>query len=343
LKFIEEDTEYIKALNNEEEIEKTIDLFEGIDMSSINDEFIIKWKNINWKDIFGGKSENIYNKISENINNFKEFDILMKILNINSKNDSEMEFSQESIKMMREKFVDISIEQNNKEEKEFENSLIELIYHSDLERSNEIIEFLKYFEDKMNFDSMKNIYHKLCVMHEEKLSDETKNKIVLYFLENSEDENHKALIEFAENFKLLRINIFKNLVDRELKAEDLLSIEENESILLFKDLLKRANITNDKYKEIDYVSNSINILDESRKKLENNEVLYSEINLFFENNKQDEFKKRLLLIYYNNNDLVEFRINDIKQKMNIIKSTIETLKLINYDLNEFFPKSEKKI
>ena len=94
MNFIKEDSEYIKEIKNEDEIEKALELFEGIDMSSINDEFLAKWKNINWQDIFADKSENIYNKIRENVNNFKEFDILMKILNINSKNDSEMEFSQ---------------------------------------------------------------------------------------------------------------------------------------------------------------------------------------------------------------------------------------------------------
>ena len=341
LNFIKEDSEYIKEIKNEDEIEKTLELFEGIDMSSINDEFLAKWKNINWQDIFADKSENIYNKIRENVNNFKEFDILMKILNINQ-NDSEMKFSQESIKMMREKFVDIFIEQNNKEEKEFENSLIELIYQSDLERSNEIIEFLKYFEDKMNFNSMKNIYHKLCVMHEEKLSEETKNEIILYFLENSEDENHKVLIEFAKNFKFLRINIFKNLVDKELKKEDLLNTEENEKIILFKALLEVADIKDEKYQDIEYVSNSMNVLKESRKNFDNNEVLYNEINIIFQNNKEDEFKKRLFLIYFDDNDKVEFRMNDIKQKINIINSTLKTLNLINNDLNEFLSKSEEK-
>ena len=243
---------------------------------------------------------------------------------------------------MREKFVDIFIEQNNKVEKEFENSLIELIYHSDLERSNEIIEFLKYFEDKMNFNSMKNIYHKLCVMHEEKLSEETKNEIILYFLENSEDENHKVLIEFAKNFKFLRINIFKNLADKELKKEDLLNTEENEKIILFKALLEVADIKDEKYQDIEYVSNSMNVLKESRKNFDNNEVLYNEINIIFQNNKEDEFKKRLFLIYFDDNDKVEFRMNDIKQKINIINSTLKTLNLINNDLNEFLSKSEEK-
>ena len=44
----------------------------------------------------------------------------------------------------------------------------------------------------------------LCTLHGEKLSDATKNMIILYFFQHSEDEENKVLIEFAGRFQFLR-------------------------------------------------------------------------------------------------------------------------------------------
>ena len=341
INFIIKDKEYIKELTNEEEKEKTIELFQGINMSLIDDEFISQWKSINFEDIFPQKMDDIIKTIIDNTKNFKEFDFLMKILNI-SKNDTEMKFSLELIQILKDKFIDLYNEQKIREKNYFENNLIELIYHSDLEMSVETPKFLEYFGENMNFDSVIKIYKELFLMHIDKLSEATKNYIISFLIKNSEDVNHEALIEFAEKFKSLRVNIFESLVEKEVQKEDLLNIEENERIHLFKGLLEKANIIDEEYKEIDYVNKSKRIINDFREQVENNEILYSNINLFYENNKQDEFNKRLTLIYFNDKDKVNNKQREIEQKMNVIKDTLETLYLINNDLNEFLPNSEEK-
>ena len=221
LKFIKEDIEYIKNLKNKKEIEKTIGIFQGINMSKIDDVFIEEWKSFNFQYTLGNIKDNIINILNEKVSNFKEFDNLMKILNFSQKNNY-MEFSQDS---------------NN----HFENSIIELILK---------LNIMKNLEEKISFNSMKNIYYKLCLMHQDKLTQQTKKEIANYLIKNTINRNIKILLEFAENFKFLCVNIFEGLIDKELQIEDILNIEENEKIILFKGLFERVDIINDTYKEI---------------------------------------------------------------------------------------------
>ena len=128
LDFIIEDEDYL--INNKEKIEETLKIFEGIKLSLINDDFIRKWRTIDWEKIFGEEEEKIYTKINDNAKDFQDFDNLMKLLNI-SEIESEVKFSPQHIKMMQDKFIKIFDNQNKKEEDNFRNNLVKLIFQSD--------------------------------------------------------------------------------------------------------------------------------------------------------------------------------------------------------------------
>ena len=339
LNFIKEDKDFIKNLKDKE-IKNSLISLTGIDIHLIDDEFIKEWKTIDWQSIFGIYEKYIYKKFSEYIFDFKGFDILMKILNI-SKNENEFKFSSESLIMMQEKFIQLIQRQNILEENNYKNSLIELIYHSDLHKNAYASTFLRDLENIMSFDMFKNIYNELCSKYQEKLTEETKRLIISYFLNNTEDKAHEALFEFSQNFESLRQYIFKEISIYELQKKDFWVIEENEKIQLFKGLLEKADITNDKYKSIDYVNNSINVINELQEDLDNNSVLYQNINKFFESGKLDELTKRLAIIYYNDKDKADKKLDELLNLIEKINNTLDNLNLINKDLNDFLYISEK--
>ena len=84
LNFIKEDEDYIK--DNKSQIGSPLDIFEGLDLSSIDEEFMKEWKCFDWEYIFG-KDININEKIFDMIVDFKSFGGLLKLLNTNTNND----------------------------------------------------------------------------------------------------------------------------------------------------------------------------------------------------------------------------------------------------------------
>ena len=109
--------------------------------------------------------------------------------------------------------------------------------------------------------------------------------IMAYFFANSEDAEHKILLDFSKEFKFMRKSIFNLVQSYELKKEDFENMYENNKIKLFKGLLENADIINNEYKYIPYVNNSLTVLNKLKENFDKNEVNYTEINKFFEEGK----------------------------------------------------------
>ena len=230
LDFITRQKDYLihcKDKNEEEEVKMFARIFKGLHINEINEEFLKEWKKFDWHQYFGDKEKYVYKNIFECILNFSEFGMLMKLLNT-SKSEKEFKFTPDLLRKLNEKFIDL-YKKNIKYQDNYQNYLIELIYQSDLDNSDnndnekkESEKLLEFIHSNMNFEKGKLIYNDLCFKYGNKLSDETKNTIVLYIFQNSEDEGNKVLIQFAENFEFLRKNIFQIIKEYELKTEDFL-------------------------------------------------------------------------------------------------------------------------
>ena len=331
LNFLKEDKDYIKYNND--------DIFEGLNLYSIDEEFMKEWKSFDWKKIFG---KDINEKIIDMIIDFKSFGAVFKLLKINIDIDKE-KFSSDSLKWMQIKFINLLEQQNNIEEKDFKDYLIELIYYSHLGTKNELPKFLESLEDKIKPEIMKNIYYELIKNYYEKISNEMRNSISLYIIKN---QNYDILVAFAENFKFFLPYILNNISDKPEK-KDFWVLEENKNLKLLKCLIEKADLFSEYIMEnSNYAKNSFELLNQLKEELNKNQVEYKDINIFFENNKENEkneFKKRLSLIYYNDEpDKVEDNYNRINQKIEHINNALKDLKLIYDYCNYFFKNSQKE-
>ena len=315
LDFIAKEKDYIKqrSKSNKEEAKSFAKIFKGLHINNINEEFLKEWKKFDWKDYFSGEEKYVYKYLFSSINTFPEFGILMKLLNI-SKNENEFKFVSDLIKKLNEKFIDIFEKNQNQNDEDYKKYIIELIYQSDSDNNIGSAQLLNYVQSKMNFEKTKNIYNDLCVEYGQKLTDIAKKIIILYFFQNSEDVDQKVLIQFAEHFEFLREIIFKLIEEYKLKDEDFWLLEDNNRIKLFKGLLEKADMNNNSYQKIEYIKESLKVIDDLRKKFDKNEVKYSDIILFFQNNKMDLFKKRILLIYLNNKNKANKKYDEILEK-----------------------------
>ena len=124
LDFLNEDKDYLK--NNNDDIEKKLEIFQGLNVSEIDDIFLEKWKNMDLTEIFGDNQKKIDEYIIDLIDDFKNFKILIKMLNI-SKNDDKEELSREKIKIMQYKFIRLLIEQEKIENQNYQDDFAELI------------------------------------------------------------------------------------------------------------------------------------------------------------------------------------------------------------------------
>ena len=338
LNFLKEDKDYLTEHN--EEIKNSLSVFEGLNISSIDDEFINKWKSINWKDIFGNEQKHIDEKIIDLIVDLSGFRALLKILNTSDNND-EKTYSSEALKKMKKKFISLLDQKDNIEENSFKNDLVELIYYSDLNQDDEKISFLQNLKN-INFEIMKNIYFELFNRYQDNISGEMKNYISKYLISNQNDD---ILITFAENFKFFIPNILTNINNYEPQKEDYWKLKEDKKLQLFKGLVEKAGISSEEYGETSiYANKSFELLNELKNELNENTVLYKYINIFFENNRdneKDEFKKRLSLIYYNDEEKAKTKYDEIKKKIGEINNALTNLKLIQDYLNYFFEESEK--
>ena len=343
LDFIKKEKDYIKHCSkaNKDEVIYFSTIFKGLHIDHINEEFLKEWKKFDWHDYFGDEENYVYKNIFECILNFHEFGMLMKLLNT-SKNEKEFKFTSDLLGKLIEKFIDIYQKNMKYHEDNYQNYLIELIYQSDLDNNIDSEKLLNLIHSNMNFEKVKSIYIDLCFKYGNKLSDSTKNTIVLYIFQNSEDEEHIVLIKFAENFEFLRKNIFQIIKEFELKTEDFWELEENFRIKLFRGLLEKADINNALYQKIEYIENSLKVIEDLKKEFDKNEVDYPHIINFFQNNELVGLKKKILLIYLNNETKANKKYNEILEKKKLIDNVLEDLDLIYNDLNIFLYISQKK-
>ena len=81
LEFMTKEKEYIKYQSqvNKGSAQYYAQIFKGLHIENINDEFLKEWKKFDWKKFFGEEDIYVYKNIFDSVNNFKYFGILMKL------------------------------------------------------------------------------------------------------------------------------------------------------------------------------------------------------------------------------------------------------------------------
>ena len=309
-------------------------------ISSIDEIFLEKWKNMNWNEIFKKEEEKFFEKITNLVNNLKDFNKLFILLN-RSKNDLQRDFSSEAIKLMQEKFISLSNIFNNEKYDTFEDDLVQLIFYSD-QKKYELENFLiKNIQENINYQTVNNVYIKLLSTYKDTISEETKNIIINFFLENPNNDNPAILVNLINECEDLRFNLLENFDKYKIEKEKFWVDQKSDNIILFEDLLKEGYFNDIKYKNISYIESSNQLMIELYDNISNGDVLYKDINSFYVNNNEDDLNNKLNLVCLNDKEKAKNLKNILDEYIKTIKNILADLNLIYNDLVDFLYKKEK--
>ena len=338
LKFIIQDIKYNKSLYKEGKLE----VLDGIDISLIDEQFYEDWNKINWFEIFGDKDKYLkfVDKVLKLINNIKYFHIIYNLFdidkNINENNQSDInkkifiKFQNEFINL-----INSGGYLNN-----FDKDLIQLILYSEVQKCD-IIKFLNKLKKSINNKTLNNIFVEILKKYKDKINPETKNIITNYIIEESNNSNSEIILYLLKECPEECNNILQRIEKFIPNKKDFWEIEENDKLKLMRGLLNIENLKIKEYQMSEYASRTFQIVNELFNDIKNGEILYRDINFFYNNNKKVEFKQRLLLICLNDNKHADELEKICDDYIETNKKVLYDLKLINDDLLEFLYNKEK--
>ena len=339
LLFIENNNQII-IMNNKKQI--TLDIFNCIDIHTVNTDFIKKWKTIKWSQLFDISDPNFYKKICELVKEMKDFGKLFSLFDINEK---EKDYNEVCLKEMNNAFISLLETYSEKECYDFIDVTSDLIFLLNI-KNIEITTLIKDFI--FNY-----------------LGDEIINKIFYNILKKDKynifkDELTQLIIEFYEGkpkfinplYLAFYINIKKNLNNNHLlllntfivQPHEIYNLEELDNFILLKKLIEGNYLDNpllNSYVESSRLSALIIIEDISSGNIE-----YASIEKFYFNNKEKELFQRINLInnLINNgksNSNENICIDAIEKNMNTINQIINDLEIVKKKLELFFPNAKK--
>ena len=335
LNFIKND-EYFNKPEYEKAAYRPLEVLEGINIETLDEEFFKNWIRINFNNIFVKWLNEFYEKITSLIKDMKYFGLLYKFFLIyNAK-----EYKSEILLIMKKKYMDLLPNCNIENCLNFNEETIKLITLLD-EKNMDTKALLESIQKNLDFEKVNEIYIKLS---NKKLQNNTKEIMVGYFTTNKNNTNPSSLIYIIKNCINLRKDIFSKINKYAINELDFLSLKETENYKLFKGLIENKIIDKEfEYKSAIYVSKvqiNISTLEEQ---LKNFQIKYNEISKFF----QDENNKKILkerLLYLNILDEIkqQKQYAQLEYKFNQIKNIIEDFELIYSDFRDFFPKKFNK-
>ena len=339
--------EILDFINNEIAFNKSyykydtsLEIFNGLELDKIDENFMKKWKEIIWNEIF----EEIYTKFLEKITklvlNIKNFNILFKLFNVGVEDEK---LNPNVLKILQKKLIELvsSYNVNNKFEN-YNEDLILLIFYSEINKCN-IGKFLNKIEKKINFDIVNKVYIELLKRYKDQISPETKSMITNFFIDNPYNSNSDTLLYIIDNCPELIPNILKGIEKFKIEKYEFWRKEESENLKLFKGLLERKNsIKAEEYEMTEYARETKDVIEDVYNDIINGEISYKDINYFYNNNKKDTLYERLLLINLNDLDSANKSQKTLDEYIDNINKILNDLILINADLVQFLYNKESE-
>ena len=332
LEFIKTDTYFH---DKKYENKRSIEIINGIDISTLEPKFFKTWKNVNFYTIFRTNFDGFLKKISLLIKEMKDFGLLFSFYDFFQDN----EYKYEAISYMQKRFIEIFNTYISEKCPNFKDDVSKLIYWSDKKNVN-LKKFLKE-EIQKNLDAEKvnEIYLKLIEEHQD-LSKDIKGIIIEFFTSNINAEPSK-LLYLIKNCQKLRSDLFASINKFIIKEDDFFLPEESDRLKFFKGLVKEKLLEKaNQYKGAIYISKALMVISSLEDKIQNNDISFSTLSFYFPdipNEKLEEpLKDRLNYIYLLDKDKAEQNFQKLKIKMYEIKDKIKNLTLIYRDFTDFF-------
>ena len=299
---------------------RTLDIFDGIDISNADKQFLEKWKKMDFKKIFEPKE--LYDKITSLVTEFKFIEKLYEFFDNDNDDDDDFNTSIEN------RFKAILVE--NKDNLN-ENDIIELIYSMDKNKRKNLKNFLKIIEEELGYENTEKIYINLESKYND-LSDNCKDLISQYLIDGQKSASEiSELIKKCNNIKKNILNKIKNdFIIKENYLEDEVENEkENEAHKLLKEL--KSIIKEKNFSETDYIKNTNEIIEKIKVKLQNNEIKYDTL---VNEEKKKKLEERLECIDLKN------EISNIESKFGNVNQNINKLIEIQKYFKQFLEKSK---
>ena len=327
LDFILKDEYYHKK---EYASQRSLEIFDGIDITSLNENFFKNWKRINFKAIFEKKIEEFLKKISSLIKEMKDFGLLFSFFEFYQ----DKEIDDNCIQIMQEKFIELFRTYKERECTNFIQETSKLLYLSCKVKN------LKAFTDKiqkiMYYKTVNIIYINLTENYPD-LTKEFLDIVLKFFTEDKNNSNPSALLYLIKKCNRLRKEIFTKINKYVIKEEEFLSLEETENYKFFKALLKEDLINQKEYKKDDYIDNTKKRVLSEQEKIKKFQINYQNLIFFFENkNYEIILLERILHIFLMDKDKPKKYFNLIKEKVNEVKGKIENFQIVLKYFNDFF-------
>ena len=345
LDFIQKDEYYTNK--NHKKGDRSLDIFDGIEIETIDNNFFNNWKTINFVKIFDSQFTEFLEKIASLIKEMKYFSLIFSFYEFSKEKD----YTTECVTIMQKRYKEIFHTYIIEECPNFLEETCKLIHLSDKKKAG-VKKFNEELQKLLDVNSINNIYIYLTENYDN-LSKELSNLIVKFFTTDKQNANPNSLILLIEKCKKLRGDILSNIDKYIIKNEEEFFYPENQMTvnykfyrnLVKKDLLKKTE--NDKST---YILETMLIITSLQNKLKNLDINYKTLIYFFEEDNQNpynqklgkELEEKISFIFTNEKEVAKDIFNKINIKMKDIIEKIKFFDLILNYLNKFYPNTNKK-
>jgi len=343
LEFIKID-EYYNSKDYNKKIYRPLDILNGLDIYTFDEQFYLNWKEIDWNQIFNEQYNDFIKKVLDLIKDIKDFNILYKLLDI-SKNKNQSDYHQNSLNLMQSKFCELIKNYDQQKYPNLKDDLILLIFFSDQKMENIENFLIQFLHNNLNVKLINEIYITLLSRYKDLISSSTKNIIHDFFTKNNSNKNPETLAYLIKNYPELSENILQNIDDYYIiKRDEFLEPKQNKNYILFKSLLDNKILEKPEYQKTYYVQKALSTVDKIQNEIIKGEILYEEISRFYNNNENNKEKQknllfqRLVIISLNKQDYANKLYNIIDKYYSKLNNILDDLKRI---LEDFLKKKDK--
>ena len=315
-------------------------IFDGIDISNLDDEFYNNWKTMKIYEMFENNINDFIQKISSLVKEMKDFNILIKLFSNNENNNIAYQYMIALQKRFKELFNTYSKEKCPN----FINDVVELIILSDKNKVNLKKFLIEHIQIYYNLDVVNEIYITLTEKYEN-LSRDIIKIIIDFFLKDKTNSQPLSLVNLIEKCKKIRYYIFSELNKYIISEEDIFNYEETDNYKFFDGLLGKNIIDINNQKNSTYIKKSLESITSLQNKIKNFDINLSSVSMFFRDSKNKTGEvillKRILVIYLLDGEKAKYAFDTLKKKIEDTNKKIKQLEIICNDFSNYFDQSHK--
>ena len=314
-------------------------IISGIDIRFIEPDFISKWREINFKNIFNNNYYEFKLEVCKLINNISDFWILFELLNESGKDKIGKHFGLQSLMLLQTTFEKLLNTYDPQKCPTFINDAVDLIFYTDQQKFN-VINFLKDNIQKNLDENLVDLIYFQLLSKYHSLTEPVVDLVINYFIQNKPKLNASSLIELIKISPIIKNKIMKKLDKFVIKEDEFFEIEETNNYKILSGLLKTENFfpkNNENIEGIEYFNKSMIVLMSETKNVKNLEINYNIINYFVENKKEDILLDRLKTIFLLDEKVSKQQYNLLLKNSKLIKDAINKLQSALDKIIIFFP------